>query len=41
MQHDEAQLAHKDDSSFESKQVLLMVTTNSEPDSIDQWYLDT
>lgn len=37
----EAQLAHEEDSDSESEQVLLTVTTNSDPDSSDQWYLDT
>lgn len=37
----EAQLAHEEDSDSESERVLLTVTTNSDPDSSDQWYLDT
>lgn len=36
---DETQLAYDDDS--DSEHVLLMVTTKSEGDPSDHWYLDT
>lgn len=34
-------MAQEEDSGIDSEQVLLMVTTNSDPDMANQWYLDT